>query len=51
LENTTYFATDLFWNPWKNVTLGGEYLWGRSENKDGASGTNNRILFSSRFDY
>ena len=51
LENTTYFAADLIWNPWKTVTLGVEYLWGRRENKDGASGTDNRILFSSRFDY
>jgi hypothetical protein len=51
LENTTYFATDLIWNPWKTITLGVEYLWGERENKDGASGTANRILFSSRFDF
>jgi len=51
LENTTYAAANLIWNPYKTVTLGFEYLWGRRENKDGASGTDNRFLFSSRFDY
>lgn len=51
LENTTYLAADLIWNPWKTITLGVEYLWGQRENKDGASGTNNRFLFSSRFDF
>jgi len=51
LENTTYLAANLVWNPYKKITLGFEYLWGRRENKDGASGNNNRFLFSSRFDY
>ena len=51
LENTTYLATDLIWNPWKTTTLGVEYLWGQRENKDGEDGTDNRFLFSSRFDF
>jgi hypothetical protein len=50
-DNTQYAAVDFIWTPYKPVTLGVEYLWGRRENKDGASGTANRYLFSSRFDF
>jgi hypothetical protein len=50
-DNTNYVATDLIWNPYKKVTLGVEYLWGRRENKDGASGTANRFIFSSRVNF
>jgi hypothetical protein len=50
-DNTNYIAADLIWTPYKPVTLGVEYLWGRRENKDGASGTDNRYLFSSRYDF
>ena len=51
LDNTQYVATDLIWNPYKTVTLGAEYLWGRRENKDGEDGDASRFLFSSRFDF
>ena len=47
-DNTNYAAADLIWNPYKPVDLGVEYLWGRRENKDGASGTSNRFLFTSK---
>ncbi|MBW1970305.1 MAG: hypothetical protein JRI82_12560 [Deltaproteobacteria bacterium] len=47
-DNTNYVAADLIWNPYKPVDLGVEYLWGRRENKDGASGTSNRLLFTSK---
>ncbi len=47
-DNTNYVAADLIWNPYKKVDVGVEYLWGRRENKDGASGTANRFIFSSR---
>jgi len=50
-DNTNYVATDLIWNPYKKATLGIEYLWGRRENKDGASGTDNRFIFSSRVNF
>jgi len=50
-DNTNYVAADLIWSPYKNVTLGVEYLWGRRENKDGASGTANRFIFSSRVNF
>ena len=48
LDNTTYTAANLIWNPYKKMTLGLEYLWGQRENKDGESGTDNRFLFSSK---
>jgi hypothetical protein len=50
-DNTNYVAADLIWYPYKNVSFGFEYLWGRRENKDGASGTSNRYLFSTRYDF
>jgi hypothetical protein len=51
LDNTTYTAANLVWNPYKKVTVGLEYLWGRRKNKDGANGTDNRFLFSSKFEF
>jgi hypothetical protein len=51
LESTTYTSANLIWNPYKKLTLGVEYLWGRRENFDGAAGDSNRILFSSRYDF
>jgi hypothetical protein len=48
LDSTSYAAVDLICNPWKTVTLGVEYLWGRRENQDGSSGTANRVLLSSK---
>ena len=50
-DNTSYAAVDFIWSPYKEVTLGVEYLWGRSENKDGASGRSNRLLLSSRVNF
>jgi hypothetical protein len=51
LESTTYASANFVWNPFKQLTLGVEYLWGQRENVDGASGNSNRLLFSSRFDF
>jgi alkylated DNA repair dioxygenase AlkB len=50
-DNTSYAAADFIWSPYKEVTLGVEYLWGRRENKDGASGRSNRLLLSSRINF
>ena len=49
LKSTTKASANLIWNPYKKLTLGVEYTWGRRENFDGASGTSDRLLFSSRF--
>ncbi len=51
LDSTTYASANLIWNPLKQLTLGVEYLWGRRKNVDGASGTSNRYLFSSRLNF
>lgn len=51
LDSTNYAAANLVWNPFKTVTLGFEYLWGRRENKNGAAGTSNRYLLSSRYNF
>lgn len=51
LNNTTYLATDLIWNPYPSVTVGIEYLWGRLENQDSSNAVSNRFLFSSRYDF
>jgi hypothetical protein len=51
LESTTYTSVNLIWNPYKTLTLGSEYLWGRREDFDGAAGDSNRFLLSSRFDF
>jgi hypothetical protein len=50
-DNTSYAAADFIWNPYKETTLGVEFLWGRRENKDGASGSANRLLLSSRINF
>ena len=50
-DNTNYVAADLIWTPYDKVTLGVEYLWGRRENEDGASGTADRFIFSSKVDF
>jgi hypothetical protein len=51
LDSTTYASANLIWNPFKQLTLGVEYLWGRRKNVDGAVGTSNRYLFSSRLNF
>jgi len=51
LDRTMYTALNLIWNPYKPVTFGAEWLWGKRENRDGATGTDNRFLVSSKFDF
>ena len=51
LDSTTYASANLIWNPYEKLTLGTEYLWGQRKNVDGASGTSDRFLFSSRLDF
>ena len=50
-DNTNYTALNLIWAPYEKITYGIEYLWGRRENKDGASGTSNRFIFSSKVSF
>ena len=51
LHSSTYASANFIWVPAKNLTLGIEYLYGERKDFDGASGTSNRILLSSKLDY
>jgi hypothetical protein len=42
-----YSSVNLLWYPAKNVTVGGELLWGYHEQKDGANNDDVRIQFST----
>ena len=51
LNTTQFVGTNLVWSPFENVDLGGEYLWGKRKDLDGARGTNSRFQFSSKFNF
>ena len=53
-DDSAYARTDraiinLLWSPVIRVDVGGELLWGRRENKDGASGTARQIQFGAKY--
>jgi len=55
-DDSAYARTDraiinLLWSPVARVDVGGELLWGRRENKDGASGTARQIQFGAKYRY
>jgi hypothetical protein len=47
----TYSSVNLLYMPVKNMTVGGELLWGKRENKDGQSGDDTRVQFSARYKF
>jgi hypothetical protein len=49
LERTMYFAGNLVWSPIDQMDIGGEYLWGQRENKNGDVGTARRLQFSTKY--
>jgi hypothetical protein len=49
LERSMYFAGNLVWSPIKQMDIGGEYLWGQRDNKNGAVGTARRIQLSTKY--
>jgi len=46
-----YFSVNILHYPAKNLMVGGEFMWGRLEQNGGASGTDNRVQFSAKFDF
>jgi len=46
-----YSSINLVCQPDDSLQYGIEYLWGKRTDKDGASGTDNRIQFSARFSF
>jgi hypothetical protein len=50
-DNSMYLSGNLFWEPMEETRLGVEYAWGRRENKNGESGTANRISFIIYYDF
>lgn len=51
LHAGSYASGNLLYALTTNVLVGGEYLWGRRENKDGSSATDNRFQFSTRVSF
>lgn len=51
LHAGSYASANLLYALSKNVLLGGEYIWGRRENKDGATAIDTRLQFSTRVSF
>jgi hypothetical protein len=46
-----YSSVNLLYYPAKNVVTGGEFLWGKNEQKGGASASDKRVQFSAQFKF
>ena len=46
-----YVSANLFWDVAAGTKVGLEYSWGRRENKNGSSGTANRLAFIASYDF
>jgi hypothetical protein len=51
LHAGSYASANLLYALTPKVLLGGEYIWGRRENKDGTAANDNRIQFSTRVSF
>lgn len=48
LNRTLYVASNLIWSPVDQVQIGVEFLWGQRKNKDGSTGHDPRLQFSTK---
>jgi hypothetical protein len=46
-----YASVNLLYTPDKRLLVGGEFLWGRREDKNGASGDDTRLQFSFKYSF
>jgi DcaP outer membrane protein len=46
-----YTAGNLIWNPFGSLTVGGEFLYGWRDNKDGSTGNAPRIQFAAKYNF
>jgi len=46
-----YTAGNLIWNPFGSLTVGGEFLYGWRDNKDGSTGNAPRIQISAKYNF
>jgi hypothetical protein len=46
-----YASVNVLYTPAKPIMMGVEYLWGRREDKNGASGDDNRVQFSFKYSF
>jgi hypothetical protein len=47
----SYASVNLLYKPLQNVLVGAEVLWGERENKDGKTGSDDRIQFSTKVSF
>lgn len=50
-KDSYYALVNVFYNPFKHVAIGGEYVWGKLEVQDNQSGTANRLQFLVQFNF
>jgi outer membrane DcaP-like protein len=46
-----YASANLLWTPDPHIMIGGEFIWGQRQDKDGATGDDNRIQFSAKYKF
>lgn len=48
-KRTLRLSSNLIWTPIPRIDIGGEYLWGRRENKDGERGDATQLQFAVKY--
>jgi hypothetical protein len=46
-----YVSANLLWAPDKHILIGGEYIWGQREDRNGAHGQDNRLQFTFKYSF